>query len=229
MKSPDWLEPLLTNLLANLVWYILGLVAAVLLAIRGKLARVFRTATHVSSAGVSRIIFSRNQYGERLPRYLEYAQQSIRIVSISLKLTNDEGKLTDLFRRKLASPTFEITISLLRPSSAAVALAASALDVSCIELEQEIATMLGELTKLREHLAPTDRSRLLLCTHDCLPMGSAIMIDATPMSGRIQVETKLYRTPRISSFGYEVVGPSEFFTHNYEAWSNVIRDSTPYV
>ena len=58
-------------------------------------------------------------------------------------------------------------------------------------------------------------------------MGSAILLDADPTQGRIQVETKLFRAPRIESFGYEVVGASPFYSRNYRAWMRVIDASVP--
>jgi hypothetical protein len=176
------------------------------------------------------MIFSRDHYPERLPQYLDRAKHSIRIVSVSLKQTNDEGRLVDIFRRKLTGhPSFEITVSLVRPASSAAELAARSLDVSFEDLSREIQHMIDELTEFRRRLGESERKRLHICTHDCLPMGSAILLDASPASGTIQVETKLYRTPRVSSFGYEVVAPSTFFAHNFEAWNRVIQDSRPVV
>ncbi|MGH2477031.1 MAG: hypothetical protein ACRDIL_17370, partial [Candidatus Limnocylindrales bacterium] len=61
--------------------------------------------------------------------------------------------------------------------------------------------------------------------HGCFPMGSAILLDAGTDRGIIQVETKLFRSPRDESFGFEVTGPSAFFTRNHRAWMRVLDES----
>ena len=85
--------------------------------------------------------------------------------------------------------------------------------------------MLEQLEELRESLPEAQKTRLKVLVHDCLPMGSAILLDATSSTGKIQVETKLYRAPRTESFGYEVVGPTPFYSRNYSAWKRVLDDS----
>ena len=58
-------------------------------------------------------------------------------------------------------------------------------------------------------------------------MGSAILLDASPTTGTIQVETKLHRAPRTESFGFEVKGPSSFYGRQYAAWNVLLRESRP--
>jgi len=183
-------------------------------------------ANRLRSQGITRFTFSRHEYPERLDKYLESAQHSIKIVSVSLRVTGTEYALTELFRNKLASnPAFEIYISLLQPNSSAVVLMARALNIDPAALNKEIDEMLGDLKKLRDSLPSQEKGRLHIMTHDCLPMGSVIMLDCTPISGLIQVETKLYGSPRAESFGFEIRYPSPFYERNLVAWNRVLAES----
>lgn len=215
--------------MSNAIWWILGLIAfAVLLTLRRSTAwwRSLPIAKRLREQGLTRFVFSRHDYPDRLDSYLARAQHSIKIVSISFRLTNNECALTELFRRKLAlNPSFKIVLSLLDPNSNACKLAAHALDIDAVTLSREIGEMLHDLKALYDSLPPQDKGRLHILTHDCLPMGSAILLDATPTSGTIQVETKLYRAPRVESFSFEVRGPSPFYARNFTAWNRIISES----
>lgn len=220
---------ILEGVLSNALWWIVGLVIIFLGWWLRRFANVFRAvpmALRLRKAGLNRFSFSRHDYPEQLDAYLDRAKSSIRIVSISLRITGTECALSDLFRRKLASnPNFEICISLLKPDSHASQLAARALNMPPEVLNAEIRDMLRELIALRDSLPAIDRGRFRILTHNCLPMGSAILIDTTPSSGVIQIETKLYGSPRVESFSFEVVAPSDFYSRNLSAWNAVIAES----
>jgi hypothetical protein len=161
-----------------------------------------------------------------LREYLALAGQSIDIVSISLNVTQAEGDLISLFSQKiLESPTFRVRISLLAPSCAIVAHLAKSLGLESDDLRKEIEDTLRQLERCKAGLASTCRDRLEIYVHETLPIGSAILLDALPDSGRIQVETKLYQAPRTESFGFETVGPSAFYKRNFTAWHRVFDDS----
>jgi len=113
----------------------------------------------------------------------------------------------------------------LAPNSGAASSAAIALNVGPEELSQEIAQMLGLLLESRRSLPESDRQRLEILVHDMLPMGSAILLDAFPSSGSIQIETKLHRAARDESFGFEIVGPSAFYGRHYRAWTRILDES----
>src|SRR6266851_371556 len=186
----------------------------------------YRLAQALSVAGITKFHLSRDDYGRTLRTYLSSATHSICIVSISLKQTHDEGNLIELFRQRLAaSGDFRIKISLLAPNSGAAFSAAVSLNVKPEELSQEITQMLGLLVEFRWTLPEGDRQRFEILVHDMLPMGSAILLDASPGFGTIQIETKLHRTPRGESFGFEIVGPSSFYGRHYRAWTRVLDDS----
>ena len=184
-------------------------------------------AMRLRREGVTAFQFTRDDYRQRLPTYLSTANHSIAIVSISFRLTSDEGELLQLFKNRIIERgDFRITISLLAPRSAAIA--AASLNVPPEQLaNDEIRPMLQKLMEVRDSLPLSERARLQILVHELFPMGSAILLDAEPTQGRIQVETKLFRAPRIESFGYEVVAPSPFYTRNYRAWRRVIDESRP--
>ncbi len=224
---------IVSGVMANAIWWILLVVVITpVVYYLGRYGRGFfrnlALARKIQDHGINRFVFSRHEYPERLDAYLNRARRSIKIVSISFKLTSDECQLGELFRRKIAAgPTFEVCISLLRPGSDAARLAAASLDVKPEALDKEIGDMLGELKTLRAGLPPADYGRLLILTHDSMPMGSAIMLDADHPDGTIQVETKLYKAPRSESFSYQARAGSPFFERNLKSWNRVITESQP--
>lgn len=186
----------------------------------------FKLAADLRKAGVTRFYQSREDYPGALPSYLAKAQHSLGIVSISLKRKDQEGDLVGFFRTRLAqNSNFRIRISLLAPDSPAAGRAADMLNISEASLNAEITTMLDELLRFRSSLVPQQQNRLEVRIHDSLPMGSAILIDAAPDRGTIQVETKLHRAPPIESFAFEIVGPSPFYERHYRAWTLILDES----
>lgn len=179
--------------------------------------------------GLTKFHFSRDDYGRTLATFIETAAQSISIVSISLKITDDEGQLADLFKRKLSSnSSFTITVSLINPNNhELVKVAADTLNVTKEKLSKEIIEMLKDLLNCYDSLNASEKSRFKILVHDCFPMGSVVMLDATPTYGMIQVETKLYKAARANSFGFQLTKESPFFKHNFVAWNRVIQDSKP--
>jgi hypothetical protein len=224
------LGQILQNLGLNIV---AGILTAILIALFLRRIRFvsflrssYRIAIRLHKANITAFQLSRDHYSERLPAYLGRAKRSIEIISITLKVPNDEGGLVNLFIHQIeGKEDFRITISLLDPFSETLRIVAKSLDMSTETLLTEICAMLKRLFEVRDRLPPTDRSRLRIVLHDSFPMGSAILLDATPDKGTIQVETKLYKTSRLESFGYEVGAPSEFYTRNYRAWKKVLDES----
>jgi len=180
--------------------------------------------------GLTKFHFSRDDYGRTLATFLDTAVNSIFIVSISLKITDDEGQLSYLFKRKLsANSSFSISISLINPNNQElIKVASDTLNVSKEKLYNEIIEMLKDLLDCYESLNSSERSRFKILVHDCFPMGSVIMLDATPTSGMIQIETKLYKAPRTASFGFQLTKESPFFKHNFVAWQRVFQESKPF-
>lgn len=230
LPETGWSRSLLTSILSGLITALLTWFFARLYYTGKSVFTTFKSsyylAERLEDQGISAFNFSRNDYDERLPKYLEKAQNSIEIISISLGLTHEEGDLGDLFRRKLVdNKRFSIKISLLDPGCDAVYLAADSLDTSFESLSSEVTFMINEIVSLKKSLPNGAAQRLNICTHACLPMGSAILLDADEDSGRIQIETKLYKAPRTNSFGFEIEAPSEFFNHRLHSWRRVFHAS----
>lgn len=229
------------NYVLNLV---IGIIGSILAAITGyyygkfivekkKLGKnnkmIFELGQSFYINGLTKFHFSRDDYGRTLATFIDTATQSISIVSISLKITDDEGRLTELFKRKLsANPHFTITISLINPNNyELIKIVADTLNISKEKLSHEISEMLKDLLNCYESLNLSEKSRFKILVHDCFPMGSVIMLDITSKSGMIQVETKLYKAARTTSFGFQLTKDSSFFKHNFVAWHRVIQNSKP--
>ena len=188
----------------------------------------FKMAMRLKSERIISFHLKRNDYRYRLPEFLSHAKHSIVIISISFKLTSEEGALLELLKNKIAAnPDFRIKISLINPFSAAAGALALSLSLPLDDLQIEICSMFKKLVACRDSLKETDKPRMEILVHNCIPMGSAILLDAAPEKGVIQVETKLFKSPRTESFGYEVHGPSPFYGRNYRSWMQVIDDSNP--
>lgn len=212
------------SLLAVLLVWVFGKgrVLAIFFGQAGKLAMRF------AAEGITRFNFDRNDYVVKPRDYLASAKRSIDIVSISLSLPNREGRLAELFREKIfAEATFRIRVSVLKPDSPVCEVAAKSLDIPVNQLRSEIEELLKELTELKRTL-PSDRQhQLKLFTHELIPMGSVIMLDATPTSGIIQVETKLFKAPRTLSFGFEITAPTKtsFYRNQFHHWQLVFESA----
>ena len=188
----------------------------------------YTLARRLQKEGITKFIFSRDDYPSTLRSYLSQAKHSIDVVSVSLTHKEDEGELTGLFRQRLAQDSnFLIRISLLAPRSMAAELASTSLNIDLADLRGEIQRMLGKLSQLKESLQADQQRRLHILVHESLPMGSAILLDASSISGTIQVETKLHRAPRTESFGFEVKGPGPFYGRQYATWNVLLRESRP--
>lgn len=229
------------NVLSNLI---IGVVAGLLTlyltskfhAGRGFLQRMFgipyKIAGSLAEGGITRMTLSRADYHRYregagpLRNYLALAQQTIDIISISLNVTQTEGALVSLFREKITgNPTFRVRVTLLDPMCPSLPYLAKSLDLAPKELRGEIEDILDKLVKCKNDLPASAQKRLEIYLHDTIPIGSAILLDAIPTTGRIQIETKLYKAPRTESFGFEVIGPSPFYERNFKAWMQVFDDS----
>lgn len=226
------------QLIKDIVWeVIISLVVIISLFIyRKKIKKWLKwfysigLANKLFANGLTLFHFSREDYKKRLSFFLDGAKSSIEIVSISLKITHEEGKLTDVFQRKLiANPDFFIRISLINPNNKSlVKIVADSLSVNSEKMRLEILDMLKDLKECKNSLEESQKLRFDILVHNCFPMGSAIMLDATPISGKIQIETKLYKAKRDESFGFLLSKKSSFFQRNYNSWSRILKESKPF-
>lgn len=125
-----------------------------------------------------------------------------------------------------SNKAFIVTVSLINFNNRAlVEIAAESLNISYNNLREQIVNMLKDLFDCYEQLTKQEQSRFRILVHNCFPMGSVIMLDATETSGIIQIETKLYKTSRNESFGFQITKKSPFAKRNYIAWQRIIQDS----
>ena len=104
-------------------------------------------------------------------------------------------------------------------------IAANTLNISYNNLRKQVNDMLKDLFDCYEKLEKGEQLRFKILVHDCFPMGSVIMLDATETSGIIQIETKLYKASRNESFGFQITRESSFFKRNYITWQRIIQES----
>lgn len=173
-------------------------------------------------SGVTAWYSSRGEYGERLDQFFARASHSIEIVAITCRLASAEGDICAVFRRKLRQRMFCIRLSLLDPRCAAVDTLARSVGVGAKDLAIGLAENLGHWHEFARSLDEGHRVRFDLRVHNCLPFGSAYLLDASTQEGVIHVETSLYMAPKDESFGFQVAGPSDFFNRNCRAWRGVI-------
>ncbi len=181
----------------------------------------------LESNGVIDLYFSRHDYQERLDEYIDRAQRRIDAVTTTFRLASQQGDLCAALKRKLQLKGFQIRLSLLRPKSTAAELMSMQVGQSVTDFNRSVESATDVLLELRDSLSGEQKSRFHLLQHDSLPFGTAYMIDASISSGMIHVETKLFYAPSKESFGYRIVGPSDFFQRNYQAWMEIIAQSTP--
>lgn len=177
-------------------------------------------------AHITRFHLSRSDYAQTLREYLELAETSISLVSIYLTSKGGENDLIELFRTKLQSHSkFFLTVSLLDYRQAAVAPAAQTLGMTPERLQAEIRNMFESLLGLRRELDPSARRRFEILAHPTLPPASVVLLDENHSGGRIQIETRLYRSPGSESYGYEIVPGSTFYDRHVSAFRRLIEDS----
>jgi len=188
----------------------------------------------VLEAGLTAFYPSRDYYGrfrkegETIDRYVNSARVTAVLVSINLMTGVPFHDLCLVLDRKLrAKERFSATVSLLDPRRPELMAAISpVLSLSPQELSDFINRGFRELLQLRSRLPKEKRSRFRLCAHGAIPFGSAIMLDHRQPSGRIQIETKPYRSGLQRSLAFEVMrreadGLFDVLAASYE---NLIKD-----
>jgi hypothetical protein len=222
----------LSNFITRFIEYVLfqgfALLVGFLYAGASGWLAVFGLAKRVKKNGIRNLIFSRSDYSQTLTEFLKTADHTLIMISVSLKQANDSAHITKFIERRInGNGNFRVTISVLSPTCSVVEAAARALDMDAEILRGEIKSFLKALLEVNRRLDEVSRARLSIRVHELLPLGSAILLDATPNNGVIQVETKLHGSPRTESFGYLVKGPGEFYMRNHRAWMQFLDDSRP--
>lgn len=171
----------------------------------------------VKAAGLTAFFPARKYYGshrreaESISAYVGTARKTITMVSVNLMTGLPFDDLARTLRGKLAEPhSISVVVSLLDPRETSLMSAlCPALDMEPEKLSSMIHESLGKLASLRDTVLPERQHNFQIRLHKSIPFGSAILLDADEVDGRIQIETKPYKVPSQRSFGFEVMRASE--------------------
>ena len=173
--------------------------------------------------------YSHRKSAESIDSYVDTAQKSVIMVSINLMTGIPFAGLCDCLKTKLENhhDSFNVVISLLNPKKSGLIFAISpSLTRTEEELSYSINSTLENLFDFREKLNANSRNRIDIRVHEAIPFGSAIIIDHEEEYGRIQIETKPYKTKIDESFAFEVApsGNSGFFQSLLNGYTKLIAD-----
>jgi hypothetical protein len=117
-----------------------------------------------------------------------------------------EGLCEALITKLKTNKSFTATISLIDPDKLYLTKTlAPVLNTTPGDLANSIRASLNQLINTRASLPLRARGRFLIRVHNTIPMGSAILLDHYEPSGRIQIESKVYKAPPLQSFAFEVM------------------------
>jgi hypothetical protein len=137
-----------------------------------------RLASKLHEAGIIDFRLLRSDYTTTLAQFLEQAQSSILMISMSLKTKGAENEVLQLFKRCLAgSPQFRIIVSLIKPGSPGCHAASVILGMPHAAFRSEVESMLMDLAAMRQGLPLHQASRFYLLQHGVIPSFSGILID----------------------------------------------------
>ncbi|MBF6446577.1 patatin-like phospholipase family protein [Nocardia elegans] len=191
------------------------------------------TLAGVAIANITAFIPSRKFYGEfregreSITAYISSAKEDLTLVSVNLMTGDTLESILETFQEMLSrkDSRIRITLSLLNPRAQHLMEAvAPNIGRTGAELEPQIQGLVERVMRFRSGLTPEMRGRFKLVCHNTLPSASAIMIDVNSDHGKIQLETKAYKTPMIQSFGFEVSAGSEFYSSLRRAYLELIAD-----
>ena len=167
---------------------------------------------YLSSIRLSRFTRSRKDYkgrpgGESISGYVATARSSLKMIGFSLMtgIQYEELTKTILSMVQREKPVM-VDISLLDPrrNELAIAIAPSYTQTPDAFMHC-VYTSIDNLFEIKGRLPEAVRSRLRIRVHRAIPFGSAILIDADDDErGRIQIETKGYRSGLEFSWGFEL-------------------------
>ncbi len=172
------------------------------------------TTLGVVEAGITAFYASRDYYGllrkdaATIDRYVGTAKNSVVLVSVNLMTGIPFNDLCDCLEKKLKQPesSFCAVISLLDPRRRELmAVMGDVLNMDHEDLSRSIRRSLRELVRFKARMPEGVGARLDVRVHPALPSSSAILLDHHEPDGRIQLETKPYKTGLQKSFAFEVM------------------------
>ncbi|RBO84299.1 patatin-like phospholipase [Nocardia puris] len=191
------------------------------------------TLAGVAAANVTAFIPSRKFYGEfregreSITSYISSAQEDLTLVSVNLMTGDTLESILETFQEMLsrADRGVRVTLSLLNPEAQYLMdTVAPNINFTGEQLKPQIQSLVDRVVQFKAQLTPEMRGRFKLVCHNTLPSASAIMIDIHGENGKIQLETKAYKTPMIASFGFEVSAGSDFYKMLRRAYLELIAD-----
>lgn len=198
------------------------------------LRSAWRLHSSLSSINMRAFNRSRADYNYRknaktICEYIATAKSSLKIVSFSL-ITGIQFEEFGSTIQKLVEnhPPVEVDISVLDPDDVAVMRAiCQAYDMRAEALSESIRTTMERLLVLRSKMKPDAQHKLRLRYHRVIPFASAILIDFDEPHGRIQIETKAYKTGLATSWGFELGagGKHPFYRTLADAYCKLIEDA----
>lgn len=159
--------------------------------------------------------------------YVSTAKSTVEMVSINLATGHDMEALLDKFEELINRRNpIRVRVSLLDPDLEHLALSiAPVINATPETLRRRVRDTVEALCILhRTRLSRARREYLEVWCHNCLPNGSAIMLDGDSDEGLFQLETKGYRTGMNKSFGFEVAAGGEFFVTLRDSYRRLIAD-----
>lgn len=169
----------------------------------------------ILSSGLADFIPSRNFYRNsdketNLNSYLQKAQKTIRIISVSLMNAISYHGLADNLERIIKNKnSIEITISLLDfEKDYLLEVMAPVLNKTKNELKTEISNSIQKLSRMKSF------SKITLLLHNTIPFGTIIMLDEDTKNGSVIVETRPYGANDVNSFSYKLLNSEESVLFN---------------
>ena len=187
----------------------------------------------VNAAGLTAFYPSREYYHvyratHSIDEYVSTAQSSIVMVSVNLMTGVPFDGLCEALKHKLEDGSrFTVLISLLDFRKPWLMQAMGpALDMKPNALANDIFESLEKLWKMKTELPTATGKRFSIRLHHSIPLGSAILLDHANSSGRIQIETKVYKVSLRKSFAFEVgpSGASGFYNTLVSGYLNLIAE-----
>jgi hypothetical protein len=163
----------------------------------------------------------------KIADYVSGSTHLLEMVSINLATGNDMEMLIDTFEELiLRRNPVKVRISLLDPDLEYLAQAiAPVINTTPDTLRSRVRDTVDSLEQLNSVRLPKSRkSYLEVWCHNCVPNGSAIILDGDSRSGLFQLETKGYRTGMQKSFGFEIAAGSDFFMTMRDSYRRLIAD-----
>ena len=187
----------------------------------------------VSAAGLTAFYPSRAYYRKyretaTIDQYVSTATHSVVMVSINLMTGIPIEGLGGALATKLKlNKSFTATVSLIDPDKLhLMKTLAPVLNTTPGDLANSIRASLNQLTDARAKLPLRARGRFLIRVHNTIPMGSAILLDHHEPSGRIQIESKVYKAAPLQSFAFEVMqtGANGFYETLAKGYDDLVKD-----